>query len=398
MFTIEAWSRLLESLADRMEEVHLASGERLFSQNDRSDALYVVATGELVVSICGRGESQEQTIARIHPGELAGEIGWLSGSRRNASINAATDVKLWKLSSDLLPELRATEHPVLDHIAAVLDLRKRERQRRLQAVPVSDGLTQWCSRRYHDDRDLNVVLLAHPRHTEDLRLALPWLRQMDDEDLEEVSGWLRPAFGEVMQASGTSVGTLFLPRLARHLLDPRRRAEARRIVSQDCVSLARNNGAGVLCLGGLTASLMRYGRLFDDTGDLRITTGHAMTAICCVRTLEAGIDRFELDTSGRQLTVLGVGSVGAAFTELLLTRERCPDHIVLSDLPGQQQQVTDLVKRLHPCLPSGVTMEAVTAKPSLSADHPVYCSDFVFSATSSAEIIDIGVVAPGTPD
>jgi len=390
------WQPLLDSLGQRVEEVQLTAGQRLFSQRDVSDALYILLSGELAVRARPRGSNLEQVIARIRPGELVGEIGWLSGTRRSASVDAVGEAKLKRLGTELLSELRDGKHPVLDRISAVLDQRKRLDQRRLQGAPVVDALTQWWSRRDVEARDVDVVLLNHPRHAQDLRVALPWLRGLDDAELEEVSCWLRPVFCEVLQIPKISVGMLFLPRMAAHLMDPRRRAESRRLMNQDCVSLARNNRVRVMCLGGLSASLMRYGRLFEDTGELRITTGHAMTSICCVRTLEAAIERFNLEPEAGQLTVLGVGSVGSAFTELLLTRERRPGCIVLSDLPAQMSRVRELAERLRPMLPSGVQLELVEAEERLSAEHPAYHSTFLFSATSSANIIDINKVAAGT--
>ena len=102
-------------------------------------------------------------------------------------------------------------------------------------------------------------------------------------------------------------------------------SEVRRMVAQECMALARVNGAKVMCLGGLTASLMKYGRLLDGAPEVEgvtVTTGHAVTAVCCVRTFLNGLERAELEPEAEQLTIVGMGSVGAAFLELLGRRRR----------------------------------------------------------------------------
>ena len=162
--------------------------------------------------------------------------------------------------------------------------------------------------------------------------------------------------------------------------------------------MARENGAKVVCLGGLTASLMKYGRLLDGVADgITVTTGHTVTAISCVRTMFSAVDRFGLEPEGEQLTILGMGSVGSAFLELVVTQPRCPRQVVLSDLPEQSKGVQALIERLEPNLPPGFSLSFVpSSRDGLGAGHPVYNSRYLFSATSAADIIDVDQVLPGT--
>jgi CRP-like cAMP-binding protein/predicted amino acid dehydrogenase len=406
------WEPLLEILTGELQltlnQVHLTPGQTLVQQGDPSGSMYFVVDGQLDVRIRPRRATEDVAVGRIGAGELVGEMGWLLGNRRSASVIAVGACTLIEVPAACLQALKEREHPALPRVAALLDQRYRRGRRVMSAAPVTDALTDWQDRRRGAQQDIEVVLLTHPRSPNDLRLALPWLADVSDTALDELSSWLRPVFGEVLQAAPSSVGLLFLPRFAKDLMDPRRRAEARRIIAQDCLSLARNNGARVLCLGGLTASLMKYGRTLpqadttqSDTtqsGRLQVTTGHAVTAISCVRTFTRGVTHAGLDIEAEQLTVVGMGSVGRSFLDLLLTRDRLPRRIVLSDLPSQTKRLRGIAETLQARLPAGTSIEVVptNSQGALEPDHPAYDSRLLFSATSAPEVIDIDRVLPGT--
>ncbi len=390
-----------QALGRPLAEHSLAPQQSLFKQGEPSSSLYLVLSGELEAHVQKRGEEHSVPVGRIFAGELVGEIGWALGTRRSASVVAATPATLLEVPAEVFPKLREAQHPSLGRVAALLDQRLRSSRLSTASQPVDDALTGWLERRRSDNQDIDVVLLTHARSTQDLSLALPWLDGLADAELVELSRWLRPVFGEVLQADPSSIGLLFLPRLAADLMDPRRRAEVRRMVAQECMALARTNGAKVMCLGGLTASLMKYGRLLDDAPEaegVTVTSGHAVTAVCCVRTFLAGLQRAELEPEAEQLTIVGAGSVGAAFLELLLAKGRAPRRILLTDLPGQRQRLEAIITRLTPNLPKGVVLEAAptTEAGRLPPGHPAYDSRMLFSATSAADVIDIQQVLPGT--
>jgi predicted amino acid dehydrogenase len=164
---------------------------------------------------------------------------------------------------------------------------------------------------------------------------------------------------------------LLLARMVKDLMHPDRRRGCRRLVAQYCILLVRENGAKVVRLGGMTASLMKYDRLLAGVADdMLVTTGHTVTAISCVRTLLSAVDRFGLDPESEQLTILGMGSVGSAFLELVVTQPRCPRQIVLSDLPEKSKSVQALIDRLEPNLPAAFGPSLVPSRSDgLGADQ-----------------------------
>ncbi|HYX83934.1 MAG TPA: MFS transporter [Gaiellales bacterium] len=102
----------LEQLARRLEPAGCAAGAEVIRQGDPGDRVYIVASGELAVSVDGRaGEA-------LGPGEVFGEIALLRDVPRTAAVRALTDCALYTLGRD---EFLAavTGHP---HSAAQADV------------------------------------------------------------------------------------------------------------------------------------------------------------------------------------------------------------------------------------------------------------------------------------
>jgi NTE family protein len=125
-------------------------GDWLFRQGDAGDALYLLARGRMEVWISQEpsGESQEQLVAEVAPGETIGEIGLLTGSARSASIRAVRDSLLLRMDTATFDRL-ARESPrlirgIAGGIASRLrdrtagDTRRRRRYRTIALLPL-DG-------------------------------------------------------------------------------------------------------------------------------------------------------------------------------------------------------------------------------------------------------------------
>ncbi len=74
-------------------QVTLAAGTSLFEQDDHSDFVYVVDSGEIdIIRVLADGG--EELLSRIGAGRYFGELGPFLGFRRSASARAHTDVEL----------------------------------------------------------------------------------------------------------------------------------------------------------------------------------------------------------------------------------------------------------------------------------------------------------------
>jgi NTE family protein len=72
--------------------LHLHGGERLFSQGDEGDALYVIASGR--VEVVREAPAPAVVLRRLGRGESIGELALLTGGPRSASARAVRDSEL----------------------------------------------------------------------------------------------------------------------------------------------------------------------------------------------------------------------------------------------------------------------------------------------------------------
>jgi predicted acylesterase/phospholipase RssA/CRP-like cAMP-binding protein len=102
----------LHAVEDRAEWLTLPGGERLMTEGEPSDALYLVVSGRF--RVLARAHDSEIVVAEIGRGEVVGEMGALTGEPRSATIVAARDSEVIRLPQDLLLEVaRATPELLL---------------------------------------------------------------------------------------------------------------------------------------------------------------------------------------------------------------------------------------------------------------------------------------------
>ncbi len=80
-------------LAAELETLELKRGDVLVRQGEVADALYIVVTGRFAVTLDGR----RQLVAEIGPGQPIGEIAFLAGGARTATVTALRDSLVLRL-------------------------------------------------------------------------------------------------------------------------------------------------------------------------------------------------------------------------------------------------------------------------------------------------------------
>ncbi len=96
----------LDTLVRRVEFVEFAPGDRVISEGDIPDKVYIVVRGDLVAT---RG-TPPRPLARIGEGSFFGEMALLDDTPRSATVTAVTDAELLALPRALVLDLGA-RHP-----------------------------------------------------------------------------------------------------------------------------------------------------------------------------------------------------------------------------------------------------------------------------------------------
>lgn len=112
--TEEDWERLLA----HAEAVRFAAGDILIRAGERERSLYVLASGRLELLL--PGEAGDLAIGTIEPRTVVGEMAFLDGRPRSATLRALTDGELYELRFDAFETL-AARYPELGR-AILLDL------------------------------------------------------------------------------------------------------------------------------------------------------------------------------------------------------------------------------------------------------------------------------------
>ena len=112
----------LEQLADHARFVAFPEGATPIEEDGPGHAMYVVASGEAVVSVDGEAEP----VARLGPGAVVGEMSLLTGARRSATVTAAAPLEMIEVSKQALAHVLANSPDLVDRFAAMIHRRQME--------------------------------------------------------------------------------------------------------------------------------------------------------------------------------------------------------------------------------------------------------------------------------
>jgi CRP-like cAMP-binding protein len=85
----------LEALAEELTRVSAPAGTVVIREGDEPDDLFVVGSGQLLVTTVGRGR-----VGELKAGEYFGEIGLLHRIPRTATVTASTDCELYRMRGE----------------------------------------------------------------------------------------------------------------------------------------------------------------------------------------------------------------------------------------------------------------------------------------------------------
>ena len=132
---IELTPEQCEVLARSMTSRDLRTGEVLVREGDSDDHLYVIVAGSLAV-VKAAGTGNEVTFNVMRPGDVVGELSFLDGATRFASLVAVADTRVLGLSrGDLEALLDRDAHLVYRIMRAIVRI-VHDIQRRLSMQTV----------------------------------------------------------------------------------------------------------------------------------------------------------------------------------------------------------------------------------------------------------------------
>ncbi len=247
------------------------------------------------------------------------------------------------------------------------------------------------------DSAVDLALVTHPRDLQDIRRGLPWISDLPDDALYRLLTWMRPVLIPAGSTRVARIGNLFLPRVGDHFTRPDFLPDLRRQV-EESLELAERFGAKTAVLGGLVASVTRYGNargLRAGRRPIAITTGHTVTALCVCATLEHAAERCGDNLTGHTVAIVGTGSIGRACALWLARKHRALRGIVLCDLPFRRRDLEAVRAAL---VRGGFGGRVVLAFPEETPSQlpgSVLDADIIISATNRPGVIPVERIGAG---
>jgi anion transporter len=163
----------LARIVGKFEEQGCFAGEVIVKQGDPGDALYIVQSGAVEVTLEHDGLRVE-SVAILGPGECFGEMSLFTGQNRTATVDTLVDSVVLKLRKEAWDEL-LQQHPSLSlHFCRVLSQRLAETDR-----GISKGLGAF-------KLILEEFVSSQPPEMQNLLMQTSVLRTLDPEAIQAV--------------------------------------------------------------------------------------------------------------------------------------------------------------------------------------------------------------------
>lgn len=113
-----------ESLSQSISLQHFGTGEQVVRQGSPNDALYIVISGQAVMTLQDRS-GQDHEVLRLKVGEFFGEMTLFSGEASPTSIVAKEDLEVMLLPAPVVNQMIERQPSFAREISRILELRRR---------------------------------------------------------------------------------------------------------------------------------------------------------------------------------------------------------------------------------------------------------------------------------
>jgi predicted acylesterase/phospholipase RssA/CRP-like cAMP-binding protein len=124
-----------DAIAGELEFVVTSGGAELFRQGDPGDSVYVLLHGRLHVSQEDEETDEEELLGEVLPGQAVGEIGLLTGATRTATLRAARDSVLVRITAETFNRMCERDPELLRYLTKVVVERLGRRTSRHRFSP-----------------------------------------------------------------------------------------------------------------------------------------------------------------------------------------------------------------------------------------------------------------------
>jgi len=97
------------TMSERGEVHHFGSGDVVINQGDAIDELFVVKTGNLLVTRVLKESMVVEFAGPLKPGDVIGEMSFVDGKGASATLVAEGDVELLAIPKSVVEELQAAD-------------------------------------------------------------------------------------------------------------------------------------------------------------------------------------------------------------------------------------------------------------------------------------------------
>lgn len=129
LFKSVVQTALTEANSMKVDKITLKQGENLFLQGDAASKIYITKKGQLEVYHSHDGE--DFILGKIGEGEVVGEMAFLEGDKRSASVRALEEVEVLALDISNIKSYLSSQPFWLDMILHALVHRLREANQKL---------------------------------------------------------------------------------------------------------------------------------------------------------------------------------------------------------------------------------------------------------------------------
>jgi small-conductance mechanosensitive channel/CRP-like cAMP-binding protein len=112
----------IQALAKSARHLRFGKGEKIISQDDPGQSMYVLSSGVARVTV--QRDGRESDLSELVSGECFGEISLLTGSPRTATVIAKTDCDIVEIDQIAMRDLLRQDPRLADHLSETLSTRR----------------------------------------------------------------------------------------------------------------------------------------------------------------------------------------------------------------------------------------------------------------------------------